>query len=223
VLLLAHRGYHRDHPENTMAAFEAAAKFGADGIETDIRETRDRALVLFHNAKAPNDKPISELTKIELEQAAGYAVPTMDEALLGFPDIFWNLEIKAPADAARLAPAFKPYQFFYRLLVTSFDHDLIANLVPQINADCGLLFDQRHDDLKRYLKRRVSQRLKTIVVDYAILDAELLDVSRELGFRTFVYGVVSQEDHARCTSLDLAGVITDYPDRMALAIRNSSL
>jgi glycerophosphoryl diester phosphodiesterase len=49
VLVVAHRGEHRRHPENTLPAFEAALDIGADFIEVDVRTTADGKLVIFHD------------------------------------------------------------------------------------------------------------------------------------------------------------------------------
>ncbi|MBS1484153.1 MAG: glycerophosphodiester phosphodiesterase, partial [Clostridium sp.] len=53
----AHRGASAYAPENTLSAFYLGLEMGANGIETDIRRTKDGQLVLFHDAT--------------LEQAAG--------------------------------------------------------------------------------------------------------------------------------------------------------
>lgn len=45
----AHRGASAYYPENTMSAFYAGLRMGANGIETDIHRTRDGVLVLFHD------------------------------------------------------------------------------------------------------------------------------------------------------------------------------
>lgn len=45
---IAHRGYKAKHPENTMAAFRAAAAAGAHAIETDLHLSRDGVVVLSH-------------------------------------------------------------------------------------------------------------------------------------------------------------------------------
>jgi glycerophosphoryl diester phosphodiesterase len=50
VVAISHRGEHLHHPENTMPAFEAAVKAGADFIEVDVRTTSDGKLVLMHDA-----------------------------------------------------------------------------------------------------------------------------------------------------------------------------
>ncbi|HEV2907291.1 MAG TPA: glycerophosphodiester phosphodiesterase family protein, partial [Actinomycetota bacterium] len=47
---MAHRGASVDAPENTLAAFEAAAAAGADLIEMDVRLTADDVAVVLHDA-----------------------------------------------------------------------------------------------------------------------------------------------------------------------------
>ena len=51
VYVLAHRGFKAVAPENTIAAFDAAAAVGADYMELDVHETRDGELILMHDAK----------------------------------------------------------------------------------------------------------------------------------------------------------------------------
>ena len=51
MLLLAHRGYSDQYPENTMKAFLEAIKKGFNGIETDVHKTKDGQLVLCHDEK----------------------------------------------------------------------------------------------------------------------------------------------------------------------------
>ncbi|MSO87443.1 MAG: glycerophosphodiester phosphodiesterase [Acidimicrobiia bacterium] len=49
MLVIAHRGASTDFPENTLLAFEGAVAQGADGVELDVRRTRDGALVVSHD------------------------------------------------------------------------------------------------------------------------------------------------------------------------------
>lgn len=48
--LVAHRGYPRRFPENTLVGMEAAIDAGAVYLETDVQLTRDLVPVLFHDA-----------------------------------------------------------------------------------------------------------------------------------------------------------------------------
>ena len=46
----AHRGASQYFPENTLSAFYAGIAMGANGIETDIRKTKDNVLVTARGA-----------------------------------------------------------------------------------------------------------------------------------------------------------------------------
>ncbi|MDO8704619.1 MAG: glycerophosphodiester phosphodiesterase family protein [Sulfuricaulis sp.] len=47
--LVAHRGYPRHYPENTLIGIEAAVVAGARFVEVDVQISRDRVPVLFHD------------------------------------------------------------------------------------------------------------------------------------------------------------------------------
>ena len=49
LVVIAHRGSHLNVPENTIAAYEAAIKEGADYVEIDLRTTKDGHLVIMHD------------------------------------------------------------------------------------------------------------------------------------------------------------------------------
>ena len=48
-LIIGHRGASAFAPENTMAAFNLAIESGADGIEFDVRLSRDQIPVIIHD------------------------------------------------------------------------------------------------------------------------------------------------------------------------------
>ena len=58
-LIIAHRGASALAPENTFAAFQKAIDDGADGIEFDVRLSKDNVPVVFH------DSTLQRLAKIE--------------------------------------------------------------------------------------------------------------------------------------------------------------
>ncbi|MDE1834919.1 MAG: glycerophosphodiester phosphodiesterase, partial [Candidatus Micrarchaeota archaeon] len=45
MLRIGHRGTLHEAPENTKAAFRKALRSGADGVELDVRRSRDDILV----------------------------------------------------------------------------------------------------------------------------------------------------------------------------------
>src|SRR6266850_8071521 len=69
-LILGHRGASAVAPENTLAAFSLAMHDGADGIEFDVRLSRDGVPVVIHDATLKRtgliDRLVNQLTAAEL-------------------------------------------------------------------------------------------------------------------------------------------------------------
>ena len=70
-LIIGHRGASALAPENTLAAFRRAIADGADGIEFDVRLSRDGVAVVIHDASLKRTglqhRNVSELTAAELQ------------------------------------------------------------------------------------------------------------------------------------------------------------
>ena len=49
-LLIGHRGTLTDFDENTINAFTKSTEYGADYIEFDVRKTKDKHLIVFHDS-----------------------------------------------------------------------------------------------------------------------------------------------------------------------------
>lgn len=93
--VIAHRGASAQRRENTNEAFRAAVELGADGVELDLRRTRDGALVVHHDAIISGAGPIIETDRADLAAH----VPTLDEALAACGPLWVNIEIKnSPED-----------------------------------------------------------------------------------------------------------------------------
>ncbi|MFT4229610.1 MAG: glycerophosphodiester phosphodiesterase family protein, partial [Microbacterium sp.] len=125
--MLAHRGLAVPgdaHVDNSVAAVVAALSAGATYIESDCHVTRDGEVVLFHDDSvervAGDPRLVAELSSRELgallEDRGGLL--TLAAALDGFPDAFWNLDVKAAAAADAVGRLIAPH--VDRVLVTSF-------------------------------------------------------------------------------------------------------
>ncbi|HEX9880082.1 MAG TPA: glycerophosphodiester phosphodiesterase family protein [Candidatus Binatia bacterium] len=87
--LVAHRGYTRHYPENTLPACEAALGAGARYVEVDVQLTADGVPVLFHD--------------LELRRTTGAA-----GRITGIP--FDALEKLSAGETERLGPRFRDTQ-----------------------------------------------------------------------------------------------------------------
>ena len=111
--LIAHRGFAKRYPENTLVAIHEALKAGAAFVEFDIQYTADGHPVLLHDVDlkrvAGIDKDVVDLSLSELQrihigrtpkarsQYPGLAIPTLADAVYlikAFPHVHAFVEIK---------------------------------------------------------------------------------------------------------------------------------
>lgn len=209
MLILSHRGLRRGVPENTLGAFQAAVDAGVDGIETDLRRTRDDAIVLFHDRLDPRGLAVGDLTHRELSDAVGYAVPTVDDALTTWPDLLWNLEIKTPDVAAPLRARLRAHEGVH-VLVTSFWHDALAAFADAgRHVECGALLASCPIELSPGL--RSMAHVRTLVWEYEFIAAQTLRLARAHDMRVFAYDAQTRTEHEACRRAGLDGLITDEP------------
>lgn len=116
-LIIAHRGDVTNAPENTIPAFRKALDLGADGIELDVRLTRDEKLVVFHdrfldrtsNGSGPvNHHTLDEILALDAgswfaPEFKGEPPPTLDEVFESLPaDFLVNVEMKVMMKGMKL-------------------------------------------------------------------------------------------------------------------------
>src|SRR5215218_3893540 len=138
-LIIAHRGSSAHAPENTFAAFRKAISDGADGIEFDVRLSRDGVPVIFHDEDLKrtagrneriSDLPASELATIDIGSWFNRAFPRRARVE------FSNETIKTFAETLELLSGF-PGRIYVELKCTPADAE------PLSKAVCSLICDSR--------------------------------------------------------------------------------
>ena len=151
IYVAAHRGWSAKYPENTMAAYKAAAELGVDQIETDIRITADGELVLIHDATVDRttngtglvrEKTLAELRALDAgswkgEEFAGLQIPTLKEFMdfiATLPEMTIDFELKEyPVDGRdaisyevcdRVMAMIDEYGFTDRCVINTFNAKL---------------------------------------------------------------------------------------------------
>ena len=125
--VLAHRGYCKRHPENTMAAFEDAIRLGVRYLETDVQATSDGMVVTFHDETlerlAGTAGLVSETSWTELRRlkvAAAEPVPRLDEVLAAWPDARINIDAKSDHAVRPLLRLLEDHDAWERVCLGSF-------------------------------------------------------------------------------------------------------
>ena len=140
--VLAHRGLASEFvPENTLKAFADALHCGADVIETDVQCTKDGVAIVFHDDDllrlAGIPKKISgtawkEIAVVDI--GFGKRIPTLEEALSGFPDARFNLDVKTSNAVAPVADVINRLQAQNRVLISSFSDQRSKQTVKLIQG-----------------------------------------------------------------------------------------
>jgi glycerophosphoryl diester phosphodiesterase len=164
--LFAHRGAHREAPENSLAAFERAIAEGADGVELDVRTCASGTVVVAHDPdlrrvagrpEAVATLPWPALARVEL--GGGERVPRLDDALdlvLG-AGLRVNVEVKGdvpdrPATARAVARLLGRRRRAEReaVVLSTFDPVVLAVLRARARGvPAALLFDAAHTGARR--------------------------------------------------------------------------
>lgn len=111
--LVAHRGYPRHYPENSLIGIEAAIRTGAKYVEVDVQLSQDEVALLFHDrdlqrlygkAGALHDYTWSELKTFQLSEVERFddrfrqvRIPTLEqfvELLRRHPQVTAFIELK---------------------------------------------------------------------------------------------------------------------------------
>ncbi len=114
IMVTAHRADHGLYPENSLPAISQAIKMGIDLVELDVRETRDKVLVLMHDEHIDRTTTgkgaVSDLTYKELQEyfllhngkPTGERIPTFEEALrLARGHIMIDIDFKEETNTAK--------------------------------------------------------------------------------------------------------------------------
>lgn len=153
-LILGHRGASAVAPENTLVAFSRAISDGADGIEFDVRLSRDQVPVVIHDLSLKRtgtlDKLVSQLTAKELGEIdvgrwfagrsetsptpyAGERLPLLAQVFELFSETNGVLYVEMkcePSEGSALAAEVvlltREYNMVERVVVESFDLRAVA-------------------------------------------------------------------------------------------------
>ncbi len=232
--VIAHRGYSQNFPENTLAAVQGALTAGVPMIEIDVMFSRDRRLVVIHDASldrttngqgAVNDFTMAELK--QLDAGSWFGSKFADERLPEISEVLdlvngqtrLNIEIKAdayephhPPDAIerQIVDLVKQKNMQESVLVSSFEIDILVQVASMEDPPAIALIS----------KTPASKRIVDICSHLKMFSwhpNQLMVTSRQVkrmhaaGLRVFPYNVDSFEDYKQMIDLKVDGVITNDP------------
>jgi len=244
TLIFGHRGSRGTHPENTLLSFEHTCKLGAEGIELDVRMTKDHELVVIHDETIDRTTNgtghVGDFTLQELQTySAGSEfkkfplytsawdqekVPTLAEVFERLADypIQINIELKTydanyPNIEEKTMDLVKHYQLQSRVVYSSFDLKAVQR-VKALDSDANVA----------YLALKSLSDVKHIMTDNGfsalhlspiiLTDGTSAEDIQEVPIR--IWTINPAEQIKQSLALGFEAIITDYPE-MALEIKKN--
>lgn len=232
-LIFAHRGASKAAPENTLPAFEAAIRLGADGVELDVQYTSDSALVIFHNPSLEKTSTgagrvtahtLTELRALDAgswfsSQFTGVRIPTLDEVLELLKDrLLVNIELKALEATfsdlgVDVVKRVRDHGMVDQVVISSFNPFALRRAKqagPEI--ECALLLAADLPGWMRLGLTRRYSRADGLHPDLAIANEAYMAAARKLRMPVRVWTVDEEADMRRMIALGVDAIITNAPD-----------
>lgn len=231
-ILIGHRGYSANFPENTLLAFRKALEAGIFFLECDVQLSQDGIPVLIHDFSLLRttglDQKVaqtswSEMNKLDAgrwksEEFSGEPIPSLSSLLALMPQhVFINLELKcdgSQSDCRSLARAVMPlvsdYQWHERILYSSFRKACLAE-VRRLDAQAhiGIL---QHSWLNVFPKRSIQNiRPITYHCEYHQFNSKVKAQTEKAGLPVLVYTVNDNVLASRLFHQGVRGFFTDNP------------
>ena len=233
-LVIAHRGGAGLAPENTMAAFRHALELGVDGVELDVRLTRDRRVAVLHDRWVDRTTTgrglVGTLTLEDLKSLdagswfgsgfAGERVPSLDEVFQELPQdfpIYVEIKARGPGVGLLVAEVVSIVRSFRRwestMVASSNPLALvwIRRMDPSITR--GYIWSRKHPLPIRARWMSPLARPYWFAPDRGSISPGLLARFHARGNPVAAWDVDMGNDLSQLRNMGLDAVVTDYPDK----------
>ncbi|MGC9037158.1 MAG: glycerophosphodiester phosphodiesterase [Candidatus Micrarchaeia archaeon] len=222
-LKIGHRGAGKEAPENTLRSFEEAIKAGVNAIELDIRQTKDKKLVVFHDEKlerlAGQPGTVGDYT---LKQLLGFNilgskehVPTLEEAL-DFIDAKVErilLEIKEPGSEEAVLKEVKKRKLEDRAIIVSFHEDALEN-VRKLDSkiQTGLIYATYKGKYRNPIEAALALKASYVLPLYRFTHTKNVEDAHRNGLKVIVWTINTREEAEEYAKKGVDGIASDYPE-----------
>lgn len=221
----AHRGASEYCPENTLLSFYTGVYMGANGIETDVRRTKDGRLVLFHDESLLRtsgvEGRISEMTYGELADIRvkngrlSDVIPLFEDFLKhfsSFGELTFAIELKEGGIGGEVAELLRRYGVEKRCYITSFSLDYLKEVIacaPDVRT--GFLARNTDEEL---LAELVRLGINELCPRASEVTAEAVEAWHKMGFNVRAWGVSDEKLMKRVYDSLADGMTVNFPDKL---------
>jgi glycerophosphoryl diester phosphodiesterase len=228
-LAFAHRGGAADGDENTAEAFARAVEIGYRYVETDVHGTRDGVAVVFHDSDLRRltgqpgrirDLTIKDLATVRVAGAA--AVPRLDDVLAAWPQVRFNIDVKASPGIEPTVQAVRDAKAADRVLLASFSDSRLARVRalagPEVATSLGmrgvtrLWLASRGNRPVRMHPSVVAAQVPVRYGRLTVTDARFVAYAHRLGLQVHVWTIDEPGPMHHLLDLGVDGIMTDRVD-----------
>ena len=238
--LVAHRGYQKLYPENTLLAYQKAIEAGALSIETDVLLSADKKPLLYHDPTLKRvsgckgrikDQTLAELIRTPAFEPRRLGQEFRNQCITPLSDLVALLKthpqvtayIEVKKGAITFAGASETYASISdclapianQCIIISFDHDFMVFVRSQGWVRCGIAIKRW-----RNLQSAKTQAIKpdTVFINYRKIPRKV-DLNK-LDFELVIYEIdkpaLARKWLARgvskVESFDIGGLIASEPE-----------
>ncbi len=215
MLRIGHRGAKGYVLENTIASFKKALDIGVDGIELDVHLSSDGKVMVIHDEtidRTTTEKGfVNTFSSLELK---AFGIPTLEEVFqLIDNQCFINIEIKdAKATKAVLELIQKQNLDTSLFQISCFDWNVLETIAAlNTSINLGVLTNSNIENALYFAKRINAHSINPL---YKLLNSENVKTIQKNGLKIYTWTVNSIEDSNFVKSLNVDGIISDFPDRL---------
>jgi len=220
ILRIGHRGAAGHAPENTLAAVEKGIGLGADFVEVDVQRTRDNHLVCIHDkfvdrttngSGAVQDFRLDELQ--QLDAGRGERIPALREVLAaasGRTGVL--LESISPGTGPEILEAVKSFGLRSPVIFSSFLHRELADIRRRDSgAKTMALLEGIPLDMPGFALEAGATHAGLSIDS---ISKEFVEALHGAGLQVFVYTVDDAKSIQMARSLNVDGLVSNYPERL---------
>lgn len=225
-IAFAHRGGAAEGDENTAEAFARAVALGYRYVETDVHATADGVAVVFHDpdllrvtgtAGAIEDLRWADLATVRVGGAG--AVPRLDDVLGAWPQVRFNIDVKADSAIGPAVAAVRACDASGRVLLASFSDRRLAAVReltgPGVATSLGMrgVARLRLASLAgvriRFPESVVAAQVPVRSGRVRVVDRRFVTYAHRIGLQVHVWTIDDPAEMDRLLDLGVDGIMTD--------------
>lgn len=223
-LVGAHRGASMLCPENTLKSFRRAMNLGADFIEFDVQQSKDKKLIVIHDEDTFRTTgvkgKIKEMTLKQIRQldaGEGEQIPTLNDLIeLTRGKIGLNCEIKVEGIVDQVLDEFGKAEMLDTVLISSFLHGELIEVKKKESCirigsleptESSIKFTkQNKEEMLTFVEKNNFYAINPL---YSLVNKEFVETAHAKNIKMFPWTVDTKIGMKRLLKLGVDGIMTN--------------